>query len=539
MADKKFDLSFTVKLGQGKPHFHPSTPGAPITQGLAIHPNLHSSDQVQITPLHQVLPSIRMTHLGHHCQNRTNWRLFYKTQNQYINTWYVLQFVANCAECECTFDHHMATKATSKTNVDIIMVSLLSSSCCHPVLVLVLLAVKPFNNLLVSPGIIIHSFQEGRRNRSNNDPAGPKMTSHGSSEGSRKNATLGVHRRYLLYVMVLSMLVGRSTFLRTDRLMAKPLSFEKEPLEDAPSIIIAPSELSKNELKVTPSTIAASEESADAINWNDSIFRREEWDNDPVVIESHKLLFFTVPKNSCTTFKRLFQRMLGKKDWFDGEPHNPRRNGLPYLGQYSRAKQEEFITSPDWTRAIFVRDPLERTLSAYMDKALHTLNLPGKPEVAGGHIKNRCCGPKSKIPVCKDFPLSPFENPLTIENFPFGDFAKSLMKQCDDPHWRPQALRMERENWKIINFVGHFETIQDDTRRLLERIGAYEEYGRTGWGKGENKNASIFQRNLANHKTGAGDKMNSHYTPELKRFMMEYYQQDYDLEIFNFTPPFD
>lgn len=104
------------------------------------------------------------------------------------------------------------------------------------------------------------------------------------------------------------------------------------------------------------------------------------------------------------------------------------------------------------------------------------------------------------------------------------------MKQCDDTHWRPQALRMKRFS---------FDTIQDDTRRLLERIGAYEEYGRTGWGEGENKNSSIFERNIAGHKTGSGNKMKNHYTPELEKFVMEYYQQDYDLEIFNITTPFD
>ncbi len=363
----------------------------------------------------------------------------------------------------------------------------------------------------------------------------PRNVRNGSSAGSKK-APFGIRSRHLLLAFVLSLMVGTSTFLSTRMKAVWPQTFDEELFEDAPSIIVTNKEVESEDAS---STIAVSKEPVDAIDWNDKIFRREAWDNDPVVIESHKLLFFTVPKNSCSTFKMLFRRMMGYQNWFKAEPHDPSSNGLRYLGHYSLEQQIEFVTSPDWTRAIFVRDPLERALSAYMDKALHTFKYPNKPWVEGAHVKNSCCGRKSKIPACREFPLSPWENPLTIENFPFESFAKSLMTQCNDPHWAPQALRMRKQNWKMINFVGHFENIQGDTRRLLERIGAYEEFGRTGWGEGSNKNASIFERNIANHKTGSGNKMKHHYTPELQRLVMEHYRLDYDSEVFNITKPFD
>ena len=53
------------------------------------------------------------------------------------------------------------------------------------------------------------------------------------------------------------------------------------------------------------------------------------------------------------------------------------------------------------------------------------------------------------------------------------------MRQCQDPHWNQQILRMKPKNWKRINFVGHFENMHD-TRRLLMEIGAYEEFARLG-----------------------------------------------------------
>jgi hypothetical protein len=101
----------------------------------------------------------------------------------------------------------------------------------------------------------------------------------------------------------------------------------------------------------------------------DPIFRRSGWDNDPVVVEKYQLLFFTLPKNSCTEWKRLFRRMMNYSNWRMASPHDPASNGLRYLGHYKSSQQIEYMTSPNWTRAIFVREPMERLLSGFLDKA--------------------------------------------------------------------------------------------------------------------------------------------------------------------------
>lgn len=276
------------------------------------------------------------------------------------------------------------------------------------------------------------------------------------------------------------------------------------------------------------------------IDWSDDIFRRSGWDKDPIVIESHKLLFFTVPKNACTTFKKLFRRMMGFGNWLDKSPHDPSANGLKYLGHYSRDQQLTMMTSPEWTRAIFVRDPLERALSAYMDKALHTEGW--RPPVEGAYLKRHCCGmqgEKARAPlhstnICREFPFTPYLNPLTASTFPFEAFVNSLMKECKDPHWQPQNKRMDKaSNWKFINFVGKFENRMADTHVLLKQIGAFEEFGASGWGTFENKSLSIFETNLARHKTGSAQKMGQYYTPGIQERVFEHYRGDYELELFN------
>ncbi len=285
-------------------------------------------------------------------------------------------------------------------------------------------------------------------------------------------------------------------------------------------------------------------EASRKIDWTDRIFKRSGWDKDPIVIESHKLLFFTTPKNACTTFKKLFRRMMGYEDWFTKSPHDPDKNGLRYLGHYSKKEQAVMMTSPEWTRAIFVRDPLERALSAYMDKALQAgdVNL-WNPPVNGAYLKRHCCqmmpGKKSTSAkeICHKSPLSPYETQMDLENFPFQTFVDKIMRQCGDPHWQPQSKRLDAaSNWQFINFVGRFERRMEDTHKLLKRIGAFDEFGKSGW---DSKNASlaVFETNTALHKTGSSKKMDQHYTEQVRKNVLEYYRKDYEMEIFNFTSP--
>lgn len=91
------------------------------------------------------------------------------------------------------------------------------------------------------------------------------------------------------------------------------------------------------------------------------------------MIEEFKLLFFTVPKNSCTEWKRLFWRMMKHPQWksYGMEAHDPSKNGLQFLDHYPLKKQKDMMMSPEWSKAIFVREPLERLLSAFIEKGLY------------------------------------------------------------------------------------------------------------------------------------------------------------------------
>ena len=241
------------------------------------------------------------------------------------------------------------------------------------------------------------------------------------------------------------------------------------------------------------------------------------WDAAPIVIESHKLLFFTIPKVGCTVWKQLFRRMMNHSDWMSQDyeiyqPHNPAVNGLTYLYNYSLEEASIMMTSPEWTRAMMVREPKQRYLSAFLDKSVGNFH---------NHIRDRCCHADD---TC-------IENAQTIEGF------LALCSMCYDDHWRPQSTRIDHKYWPYMDQILHVETAANDSQQLLQSIGAWEEYGVDGWG--EEGAHPIFTSKGSNgagmnHSTYAEFQVWKWYTPESEQLVERFYQGDYENPLFQF-----
>ena len=258
--------------------------------------------------------------------------------------------------------------------------------------------------------------------------------------------------------------------------------------------------------------------SKDLVKHDDYIYKQPtdvpRWDASPVVIESHKLIFFTIPKVGCTVWKQLFRRMMGYEDWqLQDEtthvPHNPAENGLKYLSDYSLEDANRMMTSPEWTRAIMLRNPKQRYLSAFLDKAVSNYHV---------HIKERCCPDESCV-----------EDAQNITGF------LNLCRWCEDEHWRAQNDRVEAKYWPYMDFVGHVEKAAPHARALLERIGAWDKYGASGWGSEGNSSMFGSQGLGGEHTTWSQYKHWQWYTPESEKQVEEFYRADYANPLFGFT----
>ena len=231
--------------------------------------------------------------------------------------------------------------------------------------------------------------------------------------------------------------------------------------------------------------------------------------------------------------------MMGYDQWKIERLHRPEISGLTYLSQFPRKKKEEIMLSNDWTRAVFLRDPLERTLSAYLNKGPTRL------------IKTYCCKIKPRdsdeeraeeLEFLKQnnrthcLKLAPYEKKESLETFTFKIFVDEFMTTCNNKHWRLQNDRMNMDNWKFINFWGKYGNLYEDAKQLLKHIGAWEEFGSNGWGK--DGNISFFETPLtADHATHSHSKIYQYYNPELMKKVLEYVKDDYENPYFNFSFP--
>jgi Sulfotransferase family len=256
----------------------------------------------------------------------------------------------------------------------------------------------------------------------------------------------------------------------------------------------------------------------DIVKSYDYIYEQQvgNWDSSPIVIESHKLIFFTVAQAGCTVWKQLFRRMARLPDWKsqDSEkllPHDPKRNGLKYLYDYTPEEASTMMTSPDWKRAMMVREPKLRFLSTFIDKVIANDQK---------HIQNKCCPDRYCV-----------EDAQTIPGF------LDLCYGCQDEHWMSQHDRIDEKYWPYMDYVLQFENATVDSKRLLSDIGAWDDYGKSGWGKDDK--LSMFQ---TNEKYGTGDRSVFEqwqiflwYTPETEKQVEEFYRDDYSNPLFNFT----
>lgn len=266
----------------------------------------------------------------------------------------------------------------------------------------------------------------------------------------------------------------------------------------------------------------AKRESADRLQVQlketDFIMAHEGWDSSPIVLESHKLIFFTTKKVGCTVWKRLFRRMMGYDDWQDRQvsPHNPATNGLVYLRDLPLEKANQIINSPLYTRAIFVRDPKERFLSAFLEKSLLA---------NGTHILDICYHQHGGSTRSKD--------EIWKQTRTFQGFVDITRKKCKDDHWKAQSLRMgpniASPLWQTLDFVGHMDNVQEDAKRLLQRIGAWEEFGKSGWDRPLHDHAIFQSTENVQHKSGAPKQVAQYYTPELEREIDRRFGQDYEV----------
>jgi len=220
----------------------------------------------------------------------------------------------------------------------------------------------------------------------------------------------------------------------------------------------------------------------------------------PIVLKKYKWIVFTVQKIASSTQKRLIRRILGAGCSDGGvDPQNEYDACFTLLKDYHPEEATRIMQDPTWTKSIFLRDPYERVLSAY----LHMKKSGYTEQYCGGAISHN-----------------------------FSYFLQNIVAKCDrgilpDPHFGPQYDRVTQKWWPYMNFVSTLDTFKTDFPKLLKKLSIWNKYGKQGWGikKYFMGNQSIVVNN-EKHKTSAKTKINSIYTKKTRDFVAKFYEKD-------------
>ncbi|XP_064298889.1 carbohydrate sulfotransferase 9 isoform X2 [Phalacrocorax carbo] len=234
------------------------------------------------------------------------------------------------------------------------------------------------------------------------------------------------------------------------------------------------------------------------------------------VEDRHKVLYCEVPKAGCSNWKRVLMVLNG----LAASAHNISHDDVHY-GKHLRKLDSYdlkgiYTRLNTYTKTIFVRDPIERLVSAFRDKFEHP---------------NSYYHPVFGKAIIKKYRHNANEEALkTGSGVKFKEFVQYLLDSHRpvgmDIHWE-QVSKLCYPCLINYDFIGKFETLEEDANYFLQLVGAPAEL----------KFPKFKDRHSSDERTSA--EVVRQYLKELskeeRQLTYDFYYLDYLM--FNYTSP--
>lgn len=184
------------------------------------------------------------------------------------------------------------------------------------------------------------------------------------------------------------------------------------------------------------------------------------------MVISRRLIFCYVPKVACSNWKLTLRRAAGLPDLEQkSRIHQRRESGLNYLSDHNALVRLYYLNNPAFSRAVFVRNPWTRILSAYRSTIEHVQETDPSQHLSRFAFDTLDAAKAH----CRAHGLLESNGP----GLTFGEFLHYL-EICPpadmNEHWQPQTLVAGLDDIRY-NFVGRFEHLEADAERLTRMLG--------------------------------------------------------------------
>ena len=211
------------------------------------------------------------------------------------------------------------------------------------------------------------------------------------------------------------------------------------------------------------------------VNWSDKL----------------KLIYVETPKVGCTVIKKILQynELDCDESRLPLDVHDRPQSPLK-APNMDEAEFLRCLVSHEYFKFAFVRNPITRVLSAYLDKIVGTV----------GTIN----------PSQKELGINPFEH---IPTFPeFVDLIYKQKLSDMNVHWAPQTFLMGINNVRY-DYLGRFEHFEQSINHLVSKNRLKIPSDKITFGR--------------EHATNAGEVVNKHYTNSALGRVHEIYYEDF------------
>ena len=172
-----------------------------------------------------------------------------------------------------------------------------------------------------------------------------------------------------------------------------------------------------------------------------------------IVDDKHKLLFCYIPKVGCANWKRVFNTLYGQvssPEEIKGVNHSSMR----LLSEYSQ--KEIMYRLANYFKFMFVRNPMDRLLSAYRNKFTEGFENFYK---------------RYGVQIVKTFrpnaPLNPKGDDVTFQEF--MAYVAATQNQKLNEHWMPYYELCHPCTLKY-DYVGYYEYLEEDANFLFKSL---------------------------------------------------------------------
>lgn len=203
---------------------------------------------------------------------------------------------------------------------------------------------------------------------------------------------------------------------------------------------------------------------------NDKIIEFIEWDkknpsSSSWVSPTHQYFFVGLGKTASTRVKLSLHLLEGYEvietpfPWLHARSKAD-ASFVPKLTDFDAAKAAEILTSPEWFRFCFVRNPYSRLFAAYK---MFIMQEVKPPSPYYNNIKER-------IRTKYDYDLRAGRPKATVSFRDFVRYVQETLEQEQDYHWCSMTWGL-RPDLIEYGFVGYFENFESDFRQVLQRLG--------------------------------------------------------------------